>query len=198
MTRALVVLATALVAAPLARADGDPASDYLLTQRVFVPFDGKVSPARAAQLQQIVLAAKRRGYEIRVALIVTRYDLGAVPSLWRKPHTYARFLSQELFFVYKNRLLVVMPNGYGAALHGKPLAAAQRVVDDLPPPGEGGDRIAAAAVTAVANLAHVAIPPLRVPESGSSHTRDRLVLLAAVLGVLGLAAAGYALRRLRS
>ena len=122
-----------------------------------------------------------------------------MPSLWRKPKTYARFLGQELFFVYKSRLLVVMPNGYGATSHGKPLPAAQGVVDALPPPGNGGDAIAAAAVRAVSKLSGVAVPPLRAPPShGSSTNRDRLVILAAVLAALGLFGAGYALRRLRA
>src|SRR3954453_23411029 len=118
------LLAAACVAVPAAHADGDPASDYLLTQNVFVPFDGKVPKEQADALNAVVLDAKKKGYTIRVALISREFDLGAVPSLWRKPKTYARFLGQELFFVYKGRLLVVMPNGYGVSRAGKPLASS--------------------------------------------------------------------------
>ena len=58
-TVALVLLAAALAcaAAPSARADGDPASDYLLTQKVFFPFDLKVTHAQAAAVHR----ARRRG-----------------------------------------------------------------------------------------------------------------------------------------
>jgi hypothetical protein len=114
--RRLVVatlLASCCLAVPSAHADGDPASDYLLTLNTFIPFDAKVPEADAEVLNKIVVDAKEKGYEIRVALIAKQFDLGAVPSLWRKPKTYARFLGQELFFVYKGRLLTVMPNGYG-------------------------------------------------------------------------------------
>ena len=42
MRRALfVAVAAALLAVPLARANGDPASDVLLTQPVFFPFDAR-------------------------------------------------------------------------------------------------------------------------------------------------------------
>ncbi len=150
MRRVLVLAAlAACIGASAAHADGDPASDFLLAQNVFVPFDGQISAAHSGQLAALVADAKRRGYTIRVALIVTRFDLGSVPSLWLHPHEYARFLSQELFFAYKNRVLVVMPNGYGVAKRGKTLQAEQRVVDALPRPGNGGDAIAAAAVVAV-------------------------------------------------
>jgi hypothetical protein len=199
---ALAALA-ACVAAPAARADGDPASDFLLSQNVFVPFDGKISAAHSAQLAALVADAKQRGFTIRVALIVTRFDLGSVPSLWLHPHEYARFLSQELFFAYKNRVLVVMPNGYGVAMRGKTVQAAQSVVDVLPKPGNGGDAIAAGAVAAVRRLAaqagvSVPLPPLRAPASSSSANRDRLVILGALVLVCGLAAGVILLRKLRA
>jgi hypothetical protein len=203
MRRCALLVALALVAAPVARADGDPASDYLLSQRVFVPWDGKISSARAAQLRELLTDAERKGYPIRVALIVTRYDLGSVPSLWRKPHEYAQFLGQELFFAYKGRLLVVMPNGYGVSERGRTLPAEQALTDALPKPGANGDAVAAAAVEAVRRLAArdgvtVPVPPLREPQASASNSRDRLLILAAVLVVAGLAAGLYLIRRLRA
>ena len=36
-----------------------------------------------------------------------------MPQLWAKPQTYARFLGAELRFVYKDTLLIVMPQGFG-------------------------------------------------------------------------------------
>ena len=192
------VLAGCCLAAPAAHANGDPASDYLLTQNTFVPFDAKVSKGQADALNAIVVDAKEKGYTIRVALISKEFDLGAVPSLWRKPKTYARFLGQELFFVYKGRLLVVMPNGYGVSRGGKPLANAQDVVDALPEAGEGGEALAAAATRAVQRLAAQAGVRVEIPaaSSGDSSTSDRLLIAAIAGGVLLLILAGVLVRRL--
>ena len=109
----VTVCCLAAVAAQTARADGDPASDYLLVQRVFVPYEGATASTQQHELTKAVAAANKAGFTIRVAVIFSSYDLGSVTSLWRKPQTYARFLGYELSFVYKQRLLVVMPNGFG-------------------------------------------------------------------------------------
>jgi hypothetical protein len=109
---AAVALATPAVARP-ARADGDPASDYLLLQRVFFSYELAPYAKQKQALTKAVAAANSGGYKIRVAVIAGEYDLGSVTSLWRKPQTYAKFLGVELSFVYKQRLLVVMPNGFG-------------------------------------------------------------------------------------
>jgi hypothetical protein len=109
----IVACCVAAVAAQSARADGDPASDYLLVQRVFVPYEGATASAQQRALTKAVAAANKAGFTIRVAVIFSSYDLGSVTSLWRKPQTYAKFLGVELSFVYKQRLLVVMPNGFG-------------------------------------------------------------------------------------
>jgi hypothetical protein len=190
--------AAALVLAPVALTDGDPASDYLLSQKTFVPFDAKVPSEQAQALNGIVTDAKRKGYTVRVAIISRPFDLGAVPSLWRKPKTYARFLGQELFFVYKGRLLVVMPNGYGVSRGGKPLASGQHVVDALPKPGSGGAALAAAATRAVRKLAtqegvHAVVPASA--SGSSSSTNDRLIIAAAAGGIALLILAGMGLRR---
>jgi hypothetical protein len=114
--RRLALLAALLAAAAipqLARADGDPASDYLLVQRVFVPSEGATAAKEQHALTAAVTAANKTGFKIRVAVIFSNYDLGSVTVLWRKPQTYARFLGAELAFVYSQRLLVLMPNGFG-------------------------------------------------------------------------------------
>ena len=123
--RAATVVATlAFVltcAASPARADGDPASDYLIEQQLFLPIDGRISAQAETQLAQTVRDATERGFPIRVAVIWSPYDLGSVTALWRKPGPYARFLSAEITYFYKGRLLVVMPNGLGFAhpKHGR-------------------------------------------------------------------------------
>ncbi len=190
------VVALAFVATPVARADGDPASDYLLTRQTFLPFTAKIPNSQVEALNGIVKDANEKGYKVRVAIISKPFDLGAVPSLFRKPKTYARFLGQELAFVYKNRLLVVMPNGYGVARGGKLLPAEQRVVDALPPPGDGGPALAAGATRAVRRLAASSGVIAEAPKSTDSTTDDRLIIAGATVGLVLLILAGFGVRRL--
>jgi hypothetical protein len=131
LRRALLALVLVLILAPQALADGDPASDILAPAdtRVYMTLaatDGSLEKQLAATAQQVTDA----GLPIKVAVIGTRGDLGAVPQLWGKPQTYARFLGSELRFIYKDTLLVVMPQGFG--IHGpyplpKALAALQGI-----------------------------------------------------------------------
>ena len=108
MKRALVLAAVvAALATPAARADGDPASDVLYSSWVFLPFTTKIPSGYQTALTQTVLAARKAGYPIKVALIEQRYDLGAIPELYRKPQAYARFLGLELAFIYHGPLLIV-------------------------------------------------------------------------------------------
>jgi hypothetical protein len=192
------VLAAGCVAVPAAHADGDPASDYLLSQDTFLPFDANISKEQAAQLNTVVADAKKQGFTIKVAVIAKPFDLGAVPSLYGKPKTYARFLGQELFFLYKGRLLIVMPSGYGASRGGKPLPSAQRVLDRLAAPREGGAALTAAAARAVQRLAaqngvRVEIPPVA---SGASENSDRIMIAAIAGGLVLLLLGGLAVRRI--
>ena len=111
-------LVAALVAlaflAPAALADGDPASDFLLSQASFLsPYDGKIPAAQQKRIEAMLQSAKAQGFPLKLAVIATRYDLGAVPILYKKPQTYAKFLAQEDYYFWKDELLVVMPNGYG-------------------------------------------------------------------------------------
>ena len=193
----MALACAACAAVPAAHADGDPASDFLLARDTFVPFDANISKAQTEQLDAIVADAKKRGFTIKVALISSEVDLGAVPSLWRKPETYARFLGQELFFLYKGKLLIAMPNGYGVSRAGKPLASGQRVVDALPKPGDG-PALATAAIRAVQRLAAQEGVRLEIPKasSGDNATHDRIVLAVIAAGIILLFVAGFVARRL--
>lgn len=187
---ALAVLLAGLLVVPAALADGDPASDWLLTKQTFVPDDNGVPPAYATQLANTVAAAKARGYQIRVAVLGTRYDMGSVYSLWRKPTEYSRFLGKELYFLYKGRLLVVFPNGLATSVGGKPATASQQaVVARIAPPGTSGAALASAATRAVVRLAAdhgvvVATPPLTGSTKNASTNRDRVTIAAVALLVL--------------
>src|SRR3954470_11877605 len=132
-----------------ARANGDPASDYLLVQSIFLPFDAKVDPDVTARLSDVIREADKANFRIKVAVIATRYDLGTAFSLYNKPERYAEFLGLELSFQYRDRLLVVMPKGYGYSIGGKPDPAGIKVVGTLPPPGKDAAKQVEAATVAV-------------------------------------------------
>jgi hypothetical protein len=197
----LLALVVAAGAAQAARADGDPASDYLVGAKVFLPYDAKFPPKQSAQLTALVAAANEAGYTIRVAVIWSDYDMGSVTALWRKPRTYARFLGLELGFVYKQRLLIVMPNGFGFSWRKHPSASEYALLSKIRiPPGAPG--LLTAAATAVTKLAAAdgvgVTAPARVTTPVQRNTHDREIILVAVLGALALAAvARYLIRRSR-
>ena len=120
---------------PGARADGDPASDVLLSQSLFLPQDAGVPATDQTQLASLLAAAHRADYNLRVALIAGPADLGSVTALWRQPRNYARFLGQELSLNYTGALLVVMPDGYGFYRPRGASASEQSVLNQLTPPG---------------------------------------------------------------
>jgi hypothetical protein len=193
----LLLLLAAVITAPVAQADGDPASDYLISQQTFLSPNARISSSDTAQLNALVRTARRRGYTIRVAVIQSSYDLGAVTALDKKPRLYAHFLSQELRFMYKKRLLVVMPNGFGIAYNGKPAPAEQAILDKLSPAGTlDGSALAAATLTALHALtAHAGVPIAAARSPRSSTTRERIVIASTAALVLLLAGASIHMRR---
>jgi len=202
--RTLALIAACLlaaVAAQSARADGDPASDYLLGQKVFLPYDAKFPPRQAAELTALIDAANKAGFKIRVAILWSDYDMGSVTALWRKPRTYARFLGLELGFVYKQRLLIVMPNGFGFNWPKHPTAAEYALLERIAiPRGAPGLLTAAsAAVTKLAAASGVTVAaPGRVTTPAQRNAHDREIIIAAALAALALAAAArYLLRKRR-
>ena len=165
----LVMLAVA-TAGPTsgARADGDPASDVLATQAMFLPQDASIPTAAAVQLAALLQEARRGGHPIRVAVIASPSDLGSVSELWRRPQAYAEFLGQELSLTYGGPLVVVMPGGVGlyhvaaghlpvlgagGSLDARTLAAVQAVS------AAAGDRLALPARSAAsAPAGHYSLP----------------------------------------
>ncbi len=115
MTRAAALLAAMAlaVAAPDAFGDGDPASDVLVSERVFFPYKVKLPRADTEALQDTIRSATDEGVRFRVALIAHDFDLGSASLLFEKPQAYAKFLAEELGNFNRDWLLVVMPNGYG-------------------------------------------------------------------------------------
>jgi hypothetical protein len=198
MRRALVVAAliVACTLAGSARADGDPASDYLLATKVFLPFDMKVSKEKQRELIAFVEATNRAGYTIRVAVIGSSYDMGSVVSLWRKPRTYARFLAAELQFIYAKRLLIVMPNGFGVSWRGHPVDREYAVLSKIPI-GQSPAGLVDAAQAAVSKLAAAAGVEVAAPATGPGGTGHRraLIVAAAIAALVLAVLVRLALRR---
>src|SRR5579864_3685611 len=94
-------LAVSAWSARAARADGDPASDVLATQTLFLPQDAGLSASHQVQLERLLQETASAGFPLRVAVIASATDLGSVTELWREPATYARFLGEELSLTYR-------------------------------------------------------------------------------------------------
>jgi hypothetical protein len=197
----LALVAAALLAGP-ARADGDPASDVLFSQQVFLPYSAPVSSADVQDLVNTVAAANRAGVEVRVAVIATKTDLGAVPGLFGKPERYARFLGGEISFGWKGLVLIVMPDGLAISRSFHPAPRELAIVRRVKPAAADANALARAGAEAVRKLAaaqgkRLAPPP---PRKSGSRTRDRIVIAAAAV-VGGALVAGLVLltrRRSRS
>jgi hypothetical protein len=190
----------ALLALPaVARANGDPASDYLLVRSIFLPFNAKIDQDATERLSATVRKADKAAFRIKVALIASRYDLGTAFSLYNKPQRYAQFLGLELSFQYRGRLLVVMPNGFGYAVNGEPDPRAVRALRGLGGPGKDATRQAQAAIVAVRRLAEAGGHRLSIPNGGGagSAARDRITIAAAATAALALIAGFVLFRRQR-
>jgi hypothetical protein len=154
-----VLLAALAVALPpsAARADGDPASDLLIASSLYTPVAQKISPPVLQQLERTIEQANAGGYPVRVALILDRSDLGAVPQLFGHPAQYVKLLSAELYYAWKGALIAVQPSGIGVQ-NIKPLAPAQAAADTIavakPPTADGLARAATATVRKLASQGH--------------------------------------------
>ena len=180
--------------APAALADGDPASDFLLSQSSFLsPYDGKIPTAQQKRIEAMLQSAKAQGFPLKLAVISTRYDLGAVPILYKKPQTYAKFLAEEDYFIWKNELLVVMPNGYGIYRAKGTPPADTVVIAKLPKVNTtDGTQLVQAAQQAVAALARqrgITLSTSGGSSGGTSVWVERGEIAAGVV-VLGLLALG--------
>jgi hypothetical protein len=187
-----------------ARADGDPASDVLLGQDVFLPYT-PISPKIEDELYSVTSAAQRAGYPVKIALIGGKDDLGAVPQEFGHPESYAHFLSYEISTAVRGVVLVVMPNGFGLASGGRPrsVAALGRI-----PIGQGTNGLGMAAVAATERLATAAGHPLGSGATSATvslgasavtvrHALETLLVLSAI-AALAVSAAVLARSRRRS
>jgi hypothetical protein len=180
-------LALALVVPSLGRADGDPASDTLLVQDVYYPYPTP-SAGVLAELQSAIAAAYAHGYRLKVAVIATQTDLGAIPSLFGKPTEYAKFLGSELRRFYVGPLLIVMPAGFGIYDGGRATAAEEHVLSTMKVSGGSTDELvqtasaAAQKLLAAGALKSIDITPPYVAAIPSGGSRGKVAQLRYVLG----------------
>src|SRR3954466_5006596 len=119
--RRLAALVAAVVAARAAagaaRADGDPASDFLYLGTLYPSLSSPAKGAHGDELRGLLKVARAMGYPVKVALIVDKQDLGQYPRLFTAPQRYADLLASELAIYKQLRapVLVVTPNGMGVA-----------------------------------------------------------------------------------
>jgi hypothetical protein len=202
----LAALAVALgLTAPAALADGDPASDYLLSGPSFLsPYDGHIPAAEQNRINTLLAAVKAKGFPLRLAVIATPYDLGSVPILFGKPQLYAKFLGEEDYYYWKDELLVVMPNGYGIFKANNLPAADRAAIAALPKIATSkGAALGLAAETALHALAathKIALGAVaRTSSAGSSSAwTDRAEIAGGALVLAGLGFAAYVLLRRRA
>jgi hypothetical protein len=204
-TRLAVALALlsvlAIAAAPRAHADGDPASDVLLGENVFYPYQPATSKSLMASLNSATATAAKQHFPLKVALIASPIDLGIIPQLLGKPQTYAKYLDYEISFTSKQPLLVVMKDGYG--VEGLPSAATAAVAKLSPPAGGTPDDLAQAALAAIGKLAAAAGHPIAGVKSTSDSSGggggggggNAVLLIVLIVAALGTAGALIAVRR---
>ena len=185
-------------AAGTARADGDPASDVLLSDNVFLSFQSPYGSAEGRALEALAKQAKEQGFPVRVAVITQIADLGSVGGLYGRAQRYADFLASEIRFVYRGTLVVAMngkPGGFG--VHGPGATpAARRALERMKLPSSSVTtaelaRLAADAMQRVAAASghHLTAPAAAATKTKTSSHLLRLFLIAALaLAALGAGA----------
>src|SRR6476661_10313549 len=203
MRRALATagLLAALVMPSAAHADGDPASDVLLLQDVYLPYQPAVPKPVADALTRTVKQLRAKGFPLKVAVVASQTDLGTVPQFLGRPGPYAAFLESEIKFNKAKPLLVVMGAGYGTAAVPPNVAAAAA---GAPKPKSGGsDDLGRAGIDAVLKIAAATGHPLPKPRlpaaAGSGGGKGGGTSPAIIFGVpVLLLAIGGALAAIRA
>ena len=194
----LAVVAALAIAPPAAEADGDPASDVLLLQDVYLPYAPGVPGPLGKTITNLLKTTRKAGFPLKVAIIADPKDLGAVPQFFGKPQQYAPFLQSEIAFNSKRPLLVVMPAGYGAAALPKGSETGLQGLD--PPKSADGQDLGRSAIAAIVKLSAAAghpVPSPKLPASGGGGggSTSPLIVFGVPVALLALGGVLAALRR---
>lgn len=196
----LAVGAILVQTAGIALGDGDPASDVLLQQDVFLPYQPQVCKQVKTALDTATRRSSAAGYPVKVAVIGSISDLGSVPQFFGRPAAYADFLGKELssFSAHLQKrvagvpLLVAMPQGLalvqGAAAANEAMKRV-KVSSDADP-----NALARAAVKAVPEIATAAGHPIQPVKIESGCTQKQSTVLFFAIPILLLLAAGLLIR----
>ena len=195
----VLAVAAALALTPAtAFADGDPASDVLLLQDVYLPYAPGIPGPLAKTITTLLKTTRKAGFPLKVAIIADPKDLGAVPQFFGKPQSYAPFLQSEIAFNSKRPLLVVMPTGYGAAALPKGSETGLQGLD--PPKSAKGEDLGRSAVAAIVKLSAAAGHPVPTPKvptggGGGGGGTSPLIVFGVPVALLALGGVLAALRR---
>jgi LPXTG-motif cell wall-anchored protein len=194
----LLLFAATLAPASQAEANGDPASDVLLLQDVYLPYAPGIPPALGKTITDLLKTTRKAGFPLKVAIIAQPKDLGAVPQFFDKPTSYAPFLQSEIAFNSKKPLLIVMPAGYGLAALPKGTEDALEGLD--PPESADGEDLGRAAVMAIVKLSEEVgrpVPAPKLPEGtgGGGDGTSPLLVFGVPVALLALGGLLAALRR---
>ena len=200
MRRALAtaVLLAALALPCAAQADGDPASDVLLLQDAYTPYQPAVPKPVSDALNSTLKQLRKAGYPLKVAIIASKTDLGAVPQFLGRAQPYAGFLESEIAFNKPKPLLVVMESGYGTAAIKPDIASA--VTKLSKPKSNSADDLGRAAIDGAIAIGQAAGHPVPKPSlpagasGGGGGTSPAIIFGVPVL----LLAIGGALATLRA
>ena len=154
-----------------------------------IPTGHLFSHALEAATETVLRAAARAGLPLKVAVIGSREDLGAVPDFFGHPQQYAQFLDKEISYNNRPPLLVVMPAGFGIVAAGPPNALAGLKVDTRHS-SYGLVRSAILAVVSLvrANGGTIATPSIPPNSSAGGSPNILFAIPAALLVLVGLAA----------
>jgi hypothetical protein len=190
----LTLLAAAAPAAALA--DGDPPSDVLITDTVYLPYQPP-EVATVKKLRSVVDATRKAGQPVRVAVIASPQDLGAVANLYGHPREYARLLAQELGNPiepgakgHREELIVVMPAGIGTS--AVPPEVDRKLRNVELPSGASSDDLASAAGYGVQELAAATGHPVPAAfdrpkaDSGGAGALTAVLVVLALLVLVGV------------
>jgi MYXO-CTERM domain-containing protein len=175
-------IALSSICAEGAHADGDPASDILLAQGAYYPYNLPSDRALEAAMNKALSESARAGLSLKVAVISSPIDLGLDPRFFGHPQQYAEYLDKEIAFNERPRLLVLMPQGFGRVAvfdHG---ALARVKIDSRDSAALVRSAILAVVALARANGHKIALPS--IPTGSSSSGPPSIVYAAPVLALL--------------
>jgi hypothetical protein len=191
----LLALAGGSVCAGVAAADADPASDVLLVQNAFLPYDPTTPPPLVKALDQALTEIHGTGLALKVAIIGSPVDLGGIPELFGQVRRYAAFLETEISYRGPQPLLVVMPDGLSLQAAGPPSALSGLAVDA----DQRSGGLARTAVLAVERIAAARGHPIAAPSLAASGGGGGAgPLLFAVPAALLVVVAGFVVWRRRA